>query len=99
MLPYLTIHLCNWVIRYLNPKKYKMYIMDSTDIGAPYFYTHTKFKHKSMRSAFKHLATIPKTEHIPLLKLTGGMRKALSKLNVKFNTDNQYINYVMDNNV
>ena len=80
-----------------NPNKYKLFIMRSNARGAPFYFPYRKFVNTLFTKTFKKISKQKNLEHVPLLKLTGAMRHEISGLNVRFNTNNQYINYVLDN--
>lgn len=93
-LPYLTIHLCNWVIRRQNPTKYNIYLIPSKEIGEPLYYLS---KHE-----FNPYDTINDIRNnslvsMKLLKITGPMRHVLMRQRKKYATNNKFINYVLDN--
>lgn len=94
-LPYLTIHLCVWITTYNNPSKYKLCLESSTDVGAPFYYTYKNDCNieKMYRDFKKH----PKLVPLKLFKMTGHTRKMISKIKKRYDTDNMFINYVLDN--
>ena len=94
-LPYLTIHLCNWVVRYNNPNLYKIYFLSSTEEGAPFYYIN-KYKWNS-RKMLKSFIHYPKLCDMKLFKLTNGMRHDVATTNYRYKTNNAIINYVLDN--
>lgn len=94
MLPYLTIHLCNWIIRYNNPKKYNLYIISSTDVGSPLYYMEkNKFYLDALLNDLKTNSIVP----MKLFKIIGPLRNFLIKQKKQIKTTNKYINYVFDN--
>lgn len=94
MLPYLTIHLCNWIIRFNNPRKYNIYLTSSTECGAPLYYMEKNgfYSYKVCDDLIKN-----KVVDMKLFKIIGPLRNILINERCKYNTTNKYINYVFDN--
>lgn len=94
MLPYLTIHLCNWLLLFLDPTRYKVYFMSSIENG-PLFYM------KTFRYNFYKTCDDIRKKGVPrdlkLLKIINAFRTAILNRKRTYNTDNKYINYVFDN--
>lgn len=94
LLPYLTIHLCNWFIRYVNYNKYNLHIMSSIDVGAPLYYLEkNKFNSTKLCNDIKNNIIVP----MKLFKITGPLRNNLIYQIKRYKTNNKFINYVFDN--
>ncbi len=96
LLPYLTIHLSNWIIRYRSPNKYNLYILSSTSIGSPLYYSvKNNFNYKYLHEDFKNNRQLV---DMNLFKIVSTIRDALIIFKLeKINTNNKYINYVFNN--
>lgn len=94
-LPYLTVLLSSWVILHNNPSKYKLYLMSSTLENGPLHYIQ-KYEW-STKKMLKSFVNNPTLIPIPLFKITGPMRKQILKTNYVYNTNNVFINYVLNN--
>ena len=93
LLPYLTIHLCNWMIQYRN-NKYNLYLMSSTETGAPLYYM-SKHKFRS-NEVIKDIKSNPIVQ-LQLFKIVGPFRSSLISQRKNYITNNKYIIYVFDN--